>query len=317
MPALARTAASAITIGSGGSAGSEGPVAVLGAAAGSLLGRIFRFEGNRVKVLVGAGAAAGISAAFNAPLAGAFFALEEILGSFTASAFPAVVVSSVIAAVVSRAFFGNHPAFPIPAEYGYTLLRELLLFYPILGVLAGLASALFVWTYFRTDEWVRRLPLSPYVDAVDWEACWWARWCISPAEFWWATATWRCISRCSAGWPGGRWPLLALGKIVATSLTLNTGGSGGVFTPSLYIGAATGGSFGVAISAPLPRPAPAPGGVRAGGNGRGGGGRNRRADHRDPDRVRDDQRLRHRAAADAGDGDLPLRGPSAGARFLI
>ena len=162
-PALARTAASAITIGSGGSAGSEGPVAVLGAAAGSLLGRLFRFEGNRVKVLVGAGAAAGISAAFNAPLAGAFFALEEILGSFTASAFPAVVVSSVIAAVVSRAFFGNHPAFPIPAEYGYTLLRELLLFYPILGVLAGLASALFVWTYFRTDEWVRRLPLSPYV----------------------------------------------------------------------------------------------------------------------------------------------------------
>jgi chloride channel protein, CIC family len=251
MPALARTAASAITIGSGGSAGSEGPVAVLGAAAGSLLGRIFRFEGNRVKVLVGAGAAAGISAAFNAPLAGAFFALEEILGSFTASAFPAVVVSSVIAAVVSRAFFGNHPAFPIPAEYGYTLLRELLLFYPILGVLAGLASALFVWTYFRTDEWVRRLPLSPYVVPVVGGVLVGALVYLSGGILvgyghlavhlevfgrmaWWALA------------------LLALGKIVATSLTLNTGGSGGVFTPSLYIGAATGGSFGVAISGLFP-----------------------------------------------------------------
>ena len=115
-PALARTAASAVTMGGGGSAGSEGPVAVLGSAIGSWLGRAFLFDPSRVRVLVGAGAAAGISAAFNAPLAGAFFALEEVLGSLAVGAFPPVVVSSVVAAIVSRTFFGNHPAFPIPED---------------------------------------------------------------------------------------------------------------------------------------------------------------------------------------------------------
>ena len=80
-PALARTAASAVTLGGGGSAGSEGPVAVLGATVGSFAGQLFRFSPDRVRIMVAAGAAAGISAAFNAPLAGAFFALEEILGS--------------------------------------------------------------------------------------------------------------------------------------------------------------------------------------------------------------------------------------------
>src|SRR5690606_848749 len=112
-PALARTAASAVTLGGGGSAGSEGPVAVLGSALGSFLGQAFRFDASRIKVLVACGAAAGISAAFNAPFTGAFFALEEILGSLAVGAFPAVVVSSVIAAVVSRSFFGNSPAISI------------------------------------------------------------------------------------------------------------------------------------------------------------------------------------------------------------
>src|SRR5688572_2809619 len=111
-PALARTAASAVTLGSGGAAGSEGPVAVLGATIASFMGRAFRSDPARTKVLVAAGAAAGISAAFNAPLAGAFFALEEILGSLAVGAFPSVVVASVVAAVVSHTFLGNNPAFP-------------------------------------------------------------------------------------------------------------------------------------------------------------------------------------------------------------
>src|SRR5690606_17149629 len=153
----ARTAASGITRGAGGSAGSEGPVGVLGPTIGSFLGRAFRFDAGRVRVLVAAGAAAGISAAFNAPLAGAFFALEEILGSLAAGAFPPVVIASVVAAIVSRGIFGNHPAFPIPEEYGYTLAREVLVFYPLLGVLAGLVSVLFVRTYFRAGDAVRRL----------------------------------------------------------------------------------------------------------------------------------------------------------------
>jgi CIC family chloride channel protein len=245
-PALARTAASAVTIGAGGSAGSEGPVAVLGSTLGSWLGGIFRFESSRVSTLVGAGAAAAISAAFNAPLAGAFFALEEILGSFAAGAFSAVVVSSVIAAVVSRAVFGNHPAFPIPVEYGYTLAREVVLFYPLLGAVTGLVSALFIRCYFRSDDWARRLRVPPV---------------LLP---WLGGALVGGLVYLSRGILVGyghlavhlevfgrmAWYfllLLALGKIVATSLTLTTGGSGGLFTPSLYIGAATGGAFGVLL----------------------------------------------------------------------
>lgn len=245
-PALARTAASAITIGAGGSAGSEGPVAVLGSTFGSWLGRIFRFESSRVSTLVGAGAAAAISAAFNAPLAGAFFALEEILGSFAAGAFSAVVVSSVLAAVVSRAVFGNHPAFPIPVEYGYTLTREVVLFYPLLGAVTGLVSALFIWCFFRSEDWAARVRLP------------------EAAVPWIGGAIVGALVYLSRGILVGyghlavhlevfgqmAWYLLlllALGKILATSITLTSGGSGGLFTPSLYIGAATGGGFGVAL----------------------------------------------------------------------
>ncbi|HEX6559431.1 MAG TPA: chloride channel protein, partial [Longimicrobiales bacterium] len=145
-PAIARTFASAVTLGAGASAGSEGPVAVLGSAIGSRVGRIFRFDSSHVTVLVGAGAAAAIAAAFNAPLAGAFFALEEILGAFSSVAFAPVVVSSVVGAVVSRAFFGNHPAFPIPREYGF-VSSEIVLLFPILGILCGVVAALFIKTY--------------------------------------------------------------------------------------------------------------------------------------------------------------------------
>ena len=250
-PALARTTASAITLGAGGSAGSEGPVAVLGSTIGSFLGRAFRFDAGRVRVLVAAGAAAGISAAFNAPLAGAFFALEEILGSFAVAAFPPVVVASVVGAVVSHSFFGNHPAFPVPTEYGYTLTREIFAFYPVLGVLAGVMAALFVRTYFRLETMARRstvpAPALPVLGGI-------------------------AVGAIVLGSGGllvgdghlsipldlfGRLPwftllLLALGKILATAITLNTGGSGGVFTPALYVGAATGGAFGAALASLFP-----------------------------------------------------------------
>jgi chloride channel protein, CIC family len=245
-PALARTAASAITIGAGGSAGSEGPVAVLGSTFGSWLGGIFRFESGRVAALVGAGAAAGISAAFNAPLAGAFFALEEILGSFAAGAFSAVVVSSVLAAVVSRAVFGNHPAFPIPVEYGYTLTREVFLFYPLLGAVTGLVSALFIWSYSHAEDLAgrTRIPAAvlPWVGGALVGALvylsrgilvGYGHLAVHLEVF--GRMAWYLLL------------LLALGKILATSITLASGGSGGLFTPSLYIGAATGGAFGVAL----------------------------------------------------------------------
>lgn len=95
-PVLVRTLAAVVTLAGGGSAGSEGPTAVLGSSIGSGVGRALRFQPRRLKILVGCGAAAGISAAFNAPFAGAFFALEEVLGSFSIGAFSPVVIASVV-----------------------------------------------------------------------------------------------------------------------------------------------------------------------------------------------------------------------------
>ena len=250
-PTLARTAASAVTLGSGGAAGSEGPVAVLGAALASFLGRAFRFDPARTKIMVAAGAAAGISAAFNAPLAGAFFALEEILGSLAVGAFPPVVVASVVAAVVSHSFLGNNPAFPIPESYGYALQRELLIFYPFLGVIAGLVGVFFVRVFFGTESLVGRL------ESRRWTLAFLGGLLVG------------ILVLLSKGllvghghlavhldvFGGMSWSslaLLAVGSIVATSITLNFGGSGGVFTPSLYIGAATGGAFGVALTGLFP-----------------------------------------------------------------
>ena len=250
-PALVRTAASAVTLGAGGSAGSEGPVAVLGATVGSLLGRVMRFDRERVKVLLAAGAASGISASFNAPLAGAFFALEEVLGSLGAAAFPPVVVASVIAAVVSRSVLGDHPAFAIPVEYGFTLRREIVLFYPLLGVLAGLVAVAFVRCFFGVGEWARRLRVPalalPLAGGIVVGLMVWASGGVLVGyghlgirlEIFGRMA-WTTLA------------LLAAGKILATSLTLGAGGSGGVFTPSLFIGAATGGAFGVALDGLFP-----------------------------------------------------------------
>ena len=256
-PVLARTAASAITLGSGGSAGSEGPVAVLGSALGSVLGRVFRFNAERIRVLVAAGAAAGISAAFNAPLAGAFFALEEILGSLGVSAFPPVVVASVLAAVVSHAFFGNHPAFPVPEAYGWSHPVELLVFYPMLGLICAWVSVLFVRTYFGTGDFIQRTRIPPTL--VPWIAGFLVG-AIVLASGGILVGYGHLSVRLELF---GRLPwyllgLLVFGKILATSITLQGGGSGGVFTPSLYIGAGTGGALGSALAQLFPALALAP-----------------------------------------------------------
>lgn len=121
---LVKSLGSSITIGSGGSVGREGPIVQIGSAIGSTLGQMLRVPRGHLKILVGCGAAAGIAATFNAPIAGAFFALEVILGSFALQAFGPIILSSVIATVVSRARFGNHPAFMV-TEYSLASFREL------------------------------------------------------------------------------------------------------------------------------------------------------------------------------------------------
>ncbi|HID01868.1 MAG TPA: chloride channel protein, partial [Desulfobacterales bacterium] len=105
----------ALTIGTGNSAGVEGPIAAIGGAAGSQVGKFFRVSGSRMKVYIAAGAAGGIAGMFNAPLAGIFFASEIVLlGTFEISSFAALVIASALSTVVTRAYYGATPAFPIP-----------------------------------------------------------------------------------------------------------------------------------------------------------------------------------------------------------
>ncbi|MFB0520910.1 MAG: chloride channel protein, partial [Desulfatiglandales bacterium] len=135
---FAKAFASAICIGSGGSVGREGPIVQIGSAMGSAVGRLARVSGGRLRTLVACGAAAGIAATFNAPMAGALFSLEIILAEFAAFQFIPIVVSSVIATALSRHYLGNFPAFEIP-PYDLLHYSELLL-YLILGVLAGFVA---------------------------------------------------------------------------------------------------------------------------------------------------------------------------------
>jgi CIC family chloride channel protein len=249
-PVISRTMASAVTLGSGGSVGSEGPVAVLGAAVGSVLGRRLRFQPRHVKIFVGCGAAAGIAGAFNAPFAGAFFALEEILGSFSVGAFSPVVIASVVGALTVRSFLGTHPAFHIPELPDIHPVANAFL-YPILGVASGLASAL----YSRLDvlapkvmrrtggpDWVRPLVGGAIVGAI----------VVASRGLLAGNGHLAIPSSVFGGLPWYVLIGLSLAKILATVTTLGSGGSGGVFTPALFIGASLGGGLGALMRDVLP-----------------------------------------------------------------
>ncbi len=166
--AAAKVVASALTIGTGGSAGREGPIVQVGSALGSTLGQMLRFSDERVITLVACGAAAGIAATFNAPIAGAIFALEVILGSFTVRYFGAVVISSVTASVVSQIFLSERQIFTVPA-YPLNHLGEMPI-YVVLGILSALVAILFIRVlYFAEDlfdSWRVPLPVRTTVGMV-------------------------------------------------------------------------------------------------------------------------------------------------------
>jgi CIC family chloride channel protein len=158
---LVKALGSAITIGSGGSVGREGPIVQIGAALGSTFGQVFKLSERRIINLVGTGAAAGIAATFNAPIAGVMFALEVILGDFGIHNLSTMVISAVTASVVSRAVLGDHPAFIVPA---YTLNSpwELLL-YLGLGILAGFTALLFIKSLYFLEDVFEKWKIPGYI----------------------------------------------------------------------------------------------------------------------------------------------------------
>ncbi|HZZ00330.1 MAG TPA: chloride channel protein, partial [Candidatus Baltobacteraceae bacterium] len=159
-----KSLASATCIGFGGSCGREGPIVQIGSAVGSVLGQLVRAPAPIVRTLVACGAAAGISATFNAPIGGVFFASEVILGDFAPRSFATIVVASVVAAVIGRAHFGNHPSFTASAFY-LVSPAELGL-YAVLGVIAAFWAAGFVRLLYFCEDRFEGWHISPIAKAA-------------------------------------------------------------------------------------------------------------------------------------------------------
>ena len=234
---------SSICIGSGGSVGREGPIIQISSALGSAMGQLFRFTEDKKRILIACGAAGGIAATFNAPLAGIFFALEVILREYGTRYFSSVVLSAVTATIISRTFLGSKPAFMVPP---YELVSNWeILFYFILGFLAAFIGWVFIKVLYKSEDIFDSIKIPSYVKPAIGGLILGVIGFYFPQIF-------------GVGYPsieltmnGNLAPFLILGliglKILATSLTLGSGGSGGVFAPSLFIGVMLGSSFGSLI----------------------------------------------------------------------
>jgi CIC family chloride channel protein len=246
--ALVKSLISALTIGTGGSVGREGPIVHIGASLGSTLGQLLRVSPNRLPTLAGCGVAGGIAAVFNAPIAGAFFALEVVMGTFAMPAFGPVMLSSVMATVVSRAYFGDHPAFLVP-EYTLLSVWELPL-YLLVGITCGIAGLVFMSVLGALEEWFAQLHVPPLLKPVLGGLVLGGVILFVPNVYGIGYATMEAILRGGVPW---WWLLLLLpAKMGATSLTLASGGSGGLFLPSLYLGSVIGSLVGLGAGAVLP-----------------------------------------------------------------
>ena len=250
-----KSLASSLCIGSGGSVGREGPIVQIGSALGSTVGQTLKLSDERIRNLVACGAAAGIAATFNAPIAGVIFALEIIIGEFSVGYFSTVVISSVASSVVGRIAFGDVPAFPIPS-YSLVSPWELLL-YVLLGGIAGPVALLFVRTLYWFEDLFEAWHFPEYIKPAVGGLF------VGGVGFYFPHVFGVGYEAIEAVLVGkmvlGTMALLALMKILATSLTIGSGGSGGVFAPSLFIGSMLGGAFGIIAHQLLPNITAAPG----------------------------------------------------------
>lgn len=258
----------AITIGSGGSAGREGPITQIGAALGSTVAQLFRLPDRQVTLSVACGAAGGIAATFNAPIAGVMFALEVILARFTSLTFGLVVISSATATIVARALLGNEPAFPIPHEYALVSISEVLL-YAGLGLVCALVSQVYIRAIYGIEVLAEKVTMPDFLKPAAGGAVVGLIGIGLPQIF--GNGYPVMVDALAGRVPDdlflvdgpGRFvlPLLLLGfaKIGATALTVGSGGSGGVFAPSLFTGAMFGGAFGFLVNGLFPGSVAGPG----------------------------------------------------------
>jgi len=246
--AVIKSLASSICIGSGGSVGREGPIVQIGSSAGSTVGQWFRLSDEWVRTLVACGAAGGISATFNTPIGGVFFAMEIILGRFVTPKFGFVVISSVAADLISHIFLGDQPSFGI-APYTMISYWEILP-YAMLGILAGLVAVGFIRALYKCEDvfnaWHIPEYIKPAIGGIGIGLIGlysYDLFGVGYGDVYWVSTM--SVNQALSGEIALQaLVILLVLKIVATSLTLGSGGSGGVFAPSLFIGAMLGGAFG-------------------------------------------------------------------------
>ena len=242
---FAKMITTTITITSGGSVGVEGPIAQIGGAAGSKIGRIFSMSTNRLKVLIACGSASAIAAQFNAPLAGVLFALEVImLGNFGLESFGAIVIACGIATAISRSYYSDVALFDV---VNYQLQFSDFLLVCVMGLLLGLLSCVFIRVFYATANFFQNLTIPTLSKPIL------------------GAAVVGILGLLHAGILGegydviysvlrfnhftiGILILLVILKIIATSVTIGAGNVGGIFGPSLFIGAVFGALFGLVLN---------------------------------------------------------------------
>lgn len=258
--ALIKALASSISIGSGGAVGREGPIIQIGATFGSILAQWARIPEWQRLVLIACGGGAGIAATFNTPIGGVLFAAEILLVEISARTLIPVMIATGTASLIGRAFFGNHPSFVVPPlvpDPPALVQGRVLGAYIVLGLLAGVMAMIYTRAIYWFEDLFRRVPGNDYTRHVLGMLpvglmmylllVYRGHYYIEGVGY----ATIQDVLNGSQN-AGALLLLLALLKLLATSLTLGSGASGGVFSPALFIGATLGAAFAIAVHGLLP-----------------------------------------------------------------
>ncbi|KVO43576.1 voltage-gated chloride channel protein ClcB [Burkholderia ubonensis] len=245
---LWRSASSLLTIGTGGSIGREGPMVQLAALAASLVGRFAHFDPPRLRLLVACGAAAGITSAYNAPIAGAFFVSEIVLGAIAMESFGPMVVASVVANIVMREFAGYRPPYEMPV-FPAVAGPEVLPFV-VLGLLCGVLAPQFLHLLDASKHQFKRLPVPLPVRLALGGLI------VGVISVWipdvWGNGYSVVNQILHSPWTWQALVAVLVFKVLATAATVGSGAIGGVFTPTLFVGAVLGSLFGLGMQALWP-----------------------------------------------------------------
>ena len=265
--AAVKALASALSIGSGGSVGREGPIVQIGSSFGSTLGQIIDMPAWQRITLIAAGTGGGIAATFNTPIGGLLFAVELTLQELSVRTLVPVAIATATATYIGQLFFGSHPSFVIPAlqtHYFHPDNPGALLLYALLGILMGFVSALFIKSIYGAEDFFEKkikggyyvrhmmgmLPVGILIYVL----------MLTKGQYYIEGVGYSTVQDVLTGSLHGVGLLVLLFflKLLVTSLTLGSGGSGGIFSPSLYLGVTAGGIFGVIMQKIFPGISPSP-----------------------------------------------------------